>query len=1577
MYGYIQTQLTKYFAIGYASYAAQYFLTTSNTLYIQDGFGATGVRTGYTAEYLTSGEIPISSLTFTKSNSPGYWPKFNVTTTNGGLYGGGIDLSGMNVSTSMIPYNIQSSNFQFGTTIIDNSNYYIATNKSSRSINSLITVKPGRYTVFKFRSPSRQTLQVETLPLPYYYRFADYNKAGLYKGILDLSNNNVPQKYFDLSYAFVYSASGSAPNHLMDSSNYSSFNLSASTFGKSLTTSFAATSSLVLNVQNNYLQFEFTTAYPPGLSTGLVVYNTNLSFLCVNSNNVSTLWADSVNAYLYHDRGAFMADVQFTRAENSNHYIQSASATVSNSDISFQFSTFAGQRYYTIFRSVNLGFQSMLFKPIIYYTNSNYLEIQKNYTAFTPTENPYATSNITNYPFVVNYNPDFLRLPVASSLQGIDPSNSLYTRAAVVQSKPIGYDISGVSNDLTDYVGYNSGQVGFVPNSGFRIDPFSEYTFQALTPFDSNANSYFTATSKNNILQPLTNRIYNFKGTSSSQLKIVHWYDGHSITQQIQDGFTTSNSISSPMTSSLTDLVPGTSNSIVQGYPTDSNNNILFGQGINAIGFLPTDGVYNISSFSFKSAIYPINNISTISEDPNANIKYVGVFQGTYLATKSIGISSALTVLTFTKSVVHNTSTLSNTPGFGAQSGTWYEFGYDPSFVKEEDVEIAGYTQGSNELVGYDSMYYMVPFNSNGSNITYSRLTGSVLPYPLAQQISTGDSYFNQRAKAAPGAPGQRGYVIPSTSGNAIYAYGPNSTLSAYTQSQYEQSQPITTTSLGYREYGFLVQNAAALFPFATSFTNSMSTISTGHIGLNTAFSEYNNNLYIVNSLNYSTNISNDTLSFKGAKYASSLNTLISNGNGTLASIQYLANPPSTLQGFSFVGTGTQYSSFVYQDQAGTNDTITVRKYQFDPAGNNATIWLWGGGGAGNQGTGGAGAYAKVVINIAQLLNTKTPLAPLGVSTVYLVVGRGGDIAATTTNASNTGQVQNYEQLRYGGGGTSFYIDCNSGYKYEARGGGFSGIFTGSNLLDTVNSIPLIIVGGGGAGGNAATSLGGPGGFGASIGLLPDIQLQFSSAIFTETYLPDIRINSVRDIDQDPFFVPPIFLQTLLNPLPNLIDGDLTNFWSPISTSYLNLSNFNSTVNTYRLNIGFASNVSSLTKFRIYGGPQGDTIHRPTGLILYNSSNKSQILYSNTTNLANIIQYIPNQSFVQEVYDLPIPSTVFNSTLVTNGWVAIAPTNNAAYARVQYSLDTSTWILGSYSGTVYATASNITYAPAPLNIWIAVGGWLQPNPTGNYNNDSGQFSNITPVITPVSAEGSVAVSAFAKYQIACGGTSRGFWISSDYGVSWIQQLTAPLATCTCSAISATGQYMAISRNNIILISSNYGSTFISITAISGVWVSIGISASGKYMAVNTASAVYISSNYGVTWSNPSVPSASGTSYYNITISSSGKYVLVATSTGLYISNNYGSTFSITTITSRLYACAISSTETYMVAAVYNGRIFISRNNGVAWNQATNPAANAWRSVTVSATGLYMTAGVKLVTGAIQVFLLNAFLLEDF
>jgi hypothetical protein len=1311
MYNFLQVQLANYFAIGYATYAAEYFTNITNTLYIQNGTNAKNIRTGYTSNYLASGQVPLLSNVNTNTDSPGYWPRFNTSTN----YGGGINLTNINVSTSMIPYDVANSNFLFSNQVIDTSNYYIHTDSSSRSVNSLITINPARYSIFKFRSPVRQTLQVETLPLPYYYRFAEYNKLGLYKGgnnpILDPNGNNVPMMYFDLSYAFVYNSS----NNLMDNSNYSSITIN-SIFGSSFQDIFLSQPIYTLDIYNSYYQFEFVAPYPPGITSGLVVYNTTLTFVSLQNTNISTLWADTVDAFVYHDRGAFMADLQFPRNENSNNYKLSNTGTVSTSDITINFSTFAGQRYYSIVRSQNTAFPTMTFKPLIYYPVSTYVSVITDYVNFDPLANPYNQSNLTNYPFVTNYNKDFIRLPVNSTVLGLDPTASTLANTVLVAGGPIGYDISGVSDDLTDYYGYKPGQPGFIPSTVNRIDPLTRYTFQSLTPFNSNIYSYFDSNSSNTILTPITNNIYKFKGTSTSQVKIVHWYDGYSIPQQVHDAFTTFNTISSTTTPSLTPYI--------QGFTTGLNG-IQFGQGINAIGFLPTDGLYSLNAFTFKSVIYPINSISSTSEDPNMDIAYIGVFKGSYLANTSISLSSAITVLSFSKSVVYAPSTLYEAPNFGVEFGTWYEYKQNPSLYSGSNGNISGFTPTSNQLLSYNNMYYLVPFNSNGVILTYSRLSGSLVPYPLYQVPSTGSTYFGQTTVTPNGALSQTNYIIPSTIGNANPAYGPQGSYSA-TQSQYEQSQPITTTSLGYQEYGYLVENSNALYNFNTTFSNTTGILSTTSIGLTTHFSEYNDTLFVVNSLSNNYTISNAQLSFSGAKYASSISSAIKLYNATTDCIHYLISTPSTLQNYNTSEIYTLYSSFTYQSLPYSDSSTITTSYKLNLSMSSLRLWLWGGGGAaglGNNSTissfGGAGAYVMADLNISTLYNT------YNISTIYLVVGKGGNRDNFSVTSTSQG-LQGYEEMKYGGGGTSILSQAGSTTtdSIALQGGGFSGIFTTSSLL---TAIPLLIVGGGGAGGG--NSLGGPGGFSTFLVQLP-INTYLFSGVTMNTLVPNyIPFTGIQDLDSNSI--------TPGYPLASTIDGNLSTYWLTVSTPILNPGNYNPSItrNIYRLNLQFGSNVPKIDRLTYYG-TKGSTSNLPTGFVVYNNSNKSQVLYSNTNILAANYSTVNSQNyFVMN----PI-SLISTGVLSTNAWIVGGV--NTTQNSLQYSIDGNNWVnISNISSTVaISTITSVVYS-STFTKWYAT----TSASSVNFNLAAGYtWSNISTLNTNVSTYVGATISTFAQ-----------------------------------------------------------------------------------------------------------------------------------------------------------------------------------------------------------------------------------------
>jgi hypothetical protein len=1286
MFIYLQTQLTTYLGIPYSTYSPSFFSNLNNILYFQDGITANVSTNIYN---INSSSIPISSNTESYSNSPGYWP--NINSSNGFL---GLT----NINTSLIPYNVSARNFQFGSVGIDSSSYYFNIDESTKSVDFVATILPAQYTIFKFRSPVRQNLQVETLPLPYYYRYSDYNVSGQFKGVVDLNKNNVPQSYFDISYSYVYTST----NMSMDSLNYSANKLKP-IFGQNINDALIEAQIYKASSKLSLIQFEFIAPYPPGISSGLCVNTTSLSMVSV-IDNLSTLFIDNFSLFVYHDRAAFMADIQIQRSENPLHYIKNSSVNTTRSDITIHFSTFSGHTYYAIFRSNNVSCSNITFKPIIYYNDTNHTQIYTDYVNFDPYSNP---NNSSNYPFVTNYNPDFIRLPTNSSLSGINPAASKFAVSLALNPPVIGYDISGISNDLTDYIGYIPGTPGFIPLTQFSIDPLNYYEFQYIEPFNTVTQSYLGG--KNTILEPDTNNIYIYKGTSSSQIKIVHWYDEYSIPTQADNLFTSFQTISTSQTSSI--------NTYFSSYPQNQDGSIQLGRGINAIGFLPTDGIFEIDSFTFKSAIYPLSNTSVTTEDPNLQISHIGVFSGLGLLNTSLTLSTALTVLTYNKSVPYGPNTIKNTPGFGLEYGTWYEYLYDSSFVAKSNVNISGYTPDNNSLLNYNSMYYMVPFNSSGEMMTYSLLTGSLLPYPLAQTISTGTSFYGKTALQPPGASNQPVYIMPIQNINAPFEYGPQAPYSQ-TQSQYQQSIPITTPSLGYKQYNPIVYDNNALYTFNTVFSTSQ-----GIIGPTTFFAEYSSTLYSVNSISPA----NSNMSIQSQLYLSSISSIIRSQGGSLDSIHYLVNPVSTLQNFPVQGSIFTYKPFIFESLEGNNINLTTKSIELTETMNDVIIWMWAGGGATSvnaQTTAGAGAYVKASINIRNLLNTRTTDCPGGISTLYVVVGKGGNRDNISLNRK-LGSLQQYEQPRYGGGGTSIFVNYKDNNSIFLQGGGFSGIFSGSNLL---SATPLLIVGGGGAAG--VFSMGGPGGFGFADILEPTIEYRFITAICDTIQYTQLQVSSIIDI----------FNSVSTSNISYAFDSNLSSYWNPITTlTYNQTPGFNAIV------INSQDDLSALSKIRFYG--QSNNL--PTGFIVYNSRNKINMLYSNTSILPSDYKFYLSYP----IYDITIPQ-ITQSFLSQNAWI-IGGVGNTPANSLQYSLDGSIWV--PTNNSILTSVTSINYLPN-INLWIATGSSILSSSDGI--NWSQIFNN-----------GSIFTSFVTNGSLLIVGTDTGTLYTSIDGISWILSST--------------------------------------------------------------------------------------------------------------------------------------------------------------------------------------------------------------
>jgi hypothetical protein len=383
-------------------------------------------------------------------------------------------------------------------------------------------------------------------------------------------------------------------------------------------------------------------------------------------------------------------------------------------------------------------------------------------------------------------------------------------------------------------------------------------------------------------------------------------------------------------------------------------------------------------------------------------------------------------------------------------------------------------------------------------------------------------------------------------------------------------------------------------------------------------------------------------------------------------------------------------------------------------------------------------------------------------------------------------------------------------------------------------------------------------------------------------------------------------------------------------------------------------------------------------------------------------------------------SSTINSTTVLNTWAngstyfyninQITMTiPNVAYT---YGMTGPTGPTGT-TGRTGPTGNFGTTGPTGLKGLIGVTGPTGPQgpgPVGNSNEVTIDFTNFgsnwVDVGTPNSLNNkywsSITTSQNGQYQVATIYTGY-FYVSSNYGTSWTSVTTAGTNNWYSSAVSYSGQYMAVisakTSANDVFVSSNYGVTWTNVTtSVTNSMVykaHIAMSSTGQYMTIvgYTANGGIYSSNYGVTWNNTSglasdntfwsvmssngqyqyavcgyqytglkVSSNYGATWSNlisiganiVATSADGTYVIFGTSTGLQISSNSGSTWTVLGSSNNLPSASysllsMSSTGQYIVAGARTGNIYYSSNYGNTWS-ATSISSTVWSYITISADG---------------------------
>lgn len=812
---YYQKQLAIYFGIPFDTFDLKYLTAPTLTLPIRDAFNAVGISSNYDAAVLLDPNDPIQTdiLGRYKQSAPTYWNRIkDLSNTTLAFMNPVLSSEG---PTNTLPLATWSQDMDaqdfanplVASNVLDPNNPntgeigLLYANKRTGISDTMVPLESTMYTVFRFKSPVRQTLLVETLPRPTKYRYPAYNSTTV--------TNASTLALFDASYCFI----STSVNGLLDvsSADFTTSQLqflpgfstpsTTANFGIDQSTSLGlwGGASNTLSILTSRTFYQFYTPIPPG-APAAPAYRYPLAITLSNATPGQP-FPSPLQAFLYHDRAAFMADISSNRLENPVHYLQTVSTTSSMSTVDLTFQVYANQAYYILARSQSTSFAATSLRVAPWFPASNaYSTLTDSLTGFNPLADP--TLNLDNFNAAKEADPAWIRLPIQSSLWTTTPEQGLATSSLTFSTPLMGYDASGASTDLTNYCGFvpNESASNVVPNAQIRIDPATGYLFQAKSPYNLSTQTYFYAGSSNAILTSNAAGLYTPGTVAARQQSIVHWYGTTFVPPSENQLLFDPADIAVAAVPPFTATYPGPA--ALNGYTyvdrLDISGNpylgqsqfIDFGDGIMGIGFVPDRGKWDIDRFSFKSIFLT----SDPARDPNRSIQFLGIFPAAQTSNRdlnSLTLASAVAVLQFAQATTYNSSNLNF--GYDVNGGTFYEF----TRISGSSA-LYGWAQSAYEYnFDLNAYYVAVPFTAASTMTYFYGLVGSPIPYPLYNYLNTVNSAPSPIGPLAP--PTGADFFLPDAAplpgANALYGPPAGATRS---QSKYEQSMPIGTNLLVY-----------------------------------------------------------------------------------------------------------------------------------------------------------------------------------------------------------------------------------------------------------------------------------------------------------------------------------------------------------------------------------------------------------------------------------------------------------------------------------------------------------------------------------------------------------------------------------------------------------------------------------------------------------------------------------------------------------------------------------------------------------------------------------------------------------
>jgi len=766
MYNILQSNFAYHFGIDYGMLGNLYFLTLSNVVLIKNGRNATNVPYGYNNQQSPFISQNIDAV-FKQSNIS-YWNMSNVNQ----LYSNTV------LDTSLPVYNTRILTIQADHPFQTSNGIYI--NPVERSVDIMINVQPGAYTIIPISSKLRQTAQVETLPKPSIYLYPEWNYAN--RDTIGFNSATFSNGFY--TYA-------------MPSTAFSSL--------FPITDLGVISSNIVLNpflltlaTTPTGISFSFTLP-PANLSNAVGKYQVYLPIFPGRDpipnqgppvSDLSTnTFADTLAVFVYHDKAALFADigpVGQSNGENPFFYKYTLTIPQGSAVQTIPFNGYEGETYYVYCRPKNkLAFSPILFTLSPFTYSVTPLACNVDFDPRLPTFNPYNEMR-SNFFIAKVHDPDYIRLPIIDSNGYYYKSSILSCNIGFLPSAsnitapidiplikpvfPLGYS-SNVSDDLSDYIPI----LGTTPPRCY--DPVNSYQFQytVSSPYNPVTQRYQAT-----LLNPDGSEYKESNTVPVRQSKIVQYTGSHYIP-------TITNAFTSNTTLHTFKNLPG----VISPFDQHSPCGFLF---------LPEEGTWTLT------------RLTIMCQTATTNTHFLAIYPTSYLSfmnLKNIQLSKAICICVLV------TSTTYTTPVTGS-AGTYYT--YSNVYSPLSNYVVAGKTQSTSNLITDTNAYYSAISYSfsnpamlsnttfaftdflSSSVTTLDNLTGPCIPYPDAGFFSSPIFYD--------GTPIPDANYTMILSSNMLFRISSNQPINPNTNcnfnyinhytSQYAQSSPIVNAHLHY-----------------------------------------------------------------------------------------------------------------------------------------------------------------------------------------------------------------------------------------------------------------------------------------------------------------------------------------------------------------------------------------------------------------------------------------------------------------------------------------------------------------------------------------------------------------------------------------------------------------------------------------------------------------------------------------------------------------------------------------------------------------------------------------------------------